>query len=492
MLMAASEQEFLRRVAGVPHHGIGLSVDVYQPDLFELVAALHARGLMPGYLEIFKAATAALAEVRRRLPSTLLAYHAEGLWVTQPDGLTRYPVEEEVTLAAEQLTTLGSHWANYEGASKQIAGYSFGTYLPPLFTRAAAEVTAENLAWVQSRLDHLCDDTDDRGPLVLLETPPLSYFGFGDVDMAEFFHRVTELAPCGLVLDVGHLWTMYRYSGAWRRSSLSAFLTDFLERFPLERVVHLHVAGLAVYDGTSADPPADPAPGTPPWWVDAHAAPIPEVLYDMLERIVSHPRLAQARGLALEVDNKAIPLIADEFDRFSARFHGWASEAATHARSARTPAEPRHRPQSGPLSFSADRQELLQQYDAYAKVVAGLADPAAAPLPRGWLEPGALDAYRRHYLRDEILHWGGELRDMFPETCKALDAAGIALEEFIAHWFRGPRYNAAPYDFFLLKVDRFLEFVVDRLPAAVVTAAREADELRQGYQAACEAVTSDR
>src|SRR5262245_9610272 len=114
--MAAIDREFLRRVPPIPHHGLGLSLDVYHPDLFALLTALEQHGVSFGYLEVFKASAQALTEVRRRLPGALLEYHAEGLWVTQPDFMSRYPVEVEVSAAAEQVRALGSWWANYEGA----------------------------------------------------------------------------------------------------------------------------------------------------------------------------------------------------------------------------------------------------------------------------------------------------------------------------------------------------------------------------------------
>ena len=484
--MTVVDQEFHQRAARIPHHGLGLSVDVYQPDLFEVVEALQRAGLAYGYLEIFKAATPALAEVRRRLQSTLLEYHAEGPWATQPDGLTQSPAEAEVITAAQHTQTLGSHWANFEGASKQIAGYSFGTYLPPLFTRAGAEVSAENIVWVQRRLDQLCDRQDRRGPLFLLETPPLTYFGFGDLDMAEFFHRVTEWAPCGLVLDVGHVWTVYRYSSEWRRRSLRDFVADFLDRFPLERVVHLHVAGLAVHDGISVAVPTPPVPEELPWWIDANGAAIPEILFDMLEQILSHPRLTQAKGIALEVDNKAIPQIVQEFEQFADRFRWWARSAPAQSQSGVSSQGSAQEPRSTEGVMTRDRHDLRRQYQAYARVVAGLADPASVQLPCRWLEPGALETYRQRYLRHEILHWGGELRDMFPGTCKDLDRAGIPLDLFVDYWFREPRRIEDPYDFFLLKLDRFVEFVGERLPHALGLATREATDLRQAYQAACE------
>jgi hypothetical protein len=78
-------QDFHRRLRPIAPQGLGLSVDVYSPDVFALVTGLRERGLRPGYLEVFKATTTALATVRQALPEMSLAYHGEGLWITQPD-----------------------------------------------------------------------------------------------------------------------------------------------------------------------------------------------------------------------------------------------------------------------------------------------------------------------------------------------------------------------------------------------------------------------
>ncbi len=49
------EQEFQRRAAHIPPHGVGLSVDIYAPDVFELVDALEAAGIQHYYLDVIKA-----------------------------------------------------------------------------------------------------------------------------------------------------------------------------------------------------------------------------------------------------------------------------------------------------------------------------------------------------------------------------------------------------------------------------------------------------
>ncbi len=484
--MTPVDQEYLRRVSRIPHHGLGLSVDVYQPDLFELLDALERQSLACGYLEIFKAAQPALATVRRRLPACLLEYHGEGIWVTQPDVKEAHHFEQELATAVAHLETLGCHWMNHECASKQMAGYAFGTYLPPLYTRASAEVTAEHIRLVQDHLDRRVSAPES--PLLLCEMPPLTYFAFGDLPIAEFFRLVADLTPCGMVLDIGHLWTVCRYSGEARRKGLNEFLTEFLEAFPLERVVQIHVAGLAEHE-------ADHRASDPARWIDAHGAPIPEILFDMLEQVLAHPKLQHLKGVALEVDNKAVPLIVQEFRRFTERFASWNGQSRP-AQGARQNGGPRafqaekHRaPVATDRGVQAEGPELLAQYDLYAQIVTGRMP--AGRLPTFGLEPGALETYSRVYLPHEILHWGGDLRDMFPETCRRLDRAGIPLESFARYWVRQPRRSPAPYDFFLFKLDRFVDFVREVLPEVIETAGREAAEMKNAYRTACDDVRDE-
>ncbi|WP_447979164.1 multinuclear nonheme iron-dependent oxidase [Candidatus Nitrospira bockiana] len=480
------EQEFHRRLSRIPALGLGLSVDVYTPDLLELARELEAHRIPYGYLEVFKASQAALRQVRNRLHGPL-AYHAEGLWLTQPHWERDYPVESEIQEAAEQLAILGSPWLNHECAAKQMAGYAFGTYLPPLFTRESADVAAMNASRLQRRLD----ETDCVGaggaPLVLLEIPPLTYFGLGDISVAAFFRRLIERTPCGLVLDLGHIWTHYRYSGAWRYQSSDAFLSEFLDAFPLERVVQVHVAGLAEQDreGDVAS-----AAGCPlPWWIDTHSAPIPGALWSMLAQVLAHPNLSALRGVALEVDTKSIALIAAELEHALASFGPWIEEVerASVASGAAPVAE--HEPVT--RVDEASLVSLDEHYAMFARCAAGRIERVPPALPSAWLDLEGLERYRRAYLPQEILTWGGDVREMFPETCRHLERQGVPVSSFAAFWFRTPRRADSGYDFFLLKLERFTEFAIEAHPAVKDIVEREAEYLRDGYRVASEAVTED-
>lgn len=474
--MIGLHQEFLRRAGQVTAHGLGLSVDVYQPDLFDLLSSLEKEAVACDYLEIFRATQPAAEAVRSRLAGCPLECHAEGLWVTQPDWLESYPAEAEMAAVAGQLRALGSQWMTHECAAKQMAGFSFGTYLPPLLTEAGVVATAANSLVLQERLDALAG-RDAAGPLLLLEMPPLTFFACGDLTVPAFFRRLADRSSCGLVLDIGHLWTVWRYAGSGLALSLMDFTEEFLDLFPLERVIQIHVAGLAWHETMDEDS------GRPPWWIDAHGAPIPPILFDLLEQVLAHPGLTNLKGLALEVDTKAVPLIVEELAqfrrRFAARFHDPAASWNRHAAEAGPPVPPVLPPAALPSV-----EALRSDYARYARMACGQS-VAAFPLS----DARGLRVYQTHYLPHEILHWGGDLRSLFPAACRDLDRAGVALADFVAFWFEAPRKATEPYDFFLLKLSRFVEFAAAADPAAGRTAAEEAEPLRAAYRSACDLET---
>jgi hypothetical protein len=479
-------RQFEERAASVPCHGFGLSVDLYTPDLDELVTAMVQRGLSAGYLEVFKASSAGLSALKHRSPESRFAYHGEGVWVTQPDWQANPTWREELETLAVHAQTLDAPWINIECASKQIAGFQFGTYLPPIYSKNSALVTAANVQVTQEFLDDWFAGIGELAPLFLLEVAPLTYFRCGDLPVPDFFRIITDRVPGGLVLDMGHLWTLYRYTGAWKRQSLEGYTQDFLDALPLERVVELHVAGLAV--SSSDDTETDwgqHRSGALPAWIDAHAAPIPPVLFDLLRQVLAHPRLRNLKGVALEVDTKTIPVILDEFAWFSRAFAERWPVQADYQRTA----EPRDRAalETGgePLLLPAHRQaRLAEQYRAYAEIVSGRAETGTTEVINADWWCGEIGRYRDQYLPNEILHWGGDLRDMFPETCRLLDRAQVPLEEFVTFWFREPRQPQTPYDFFLLKIERFVEFVGQRAPSASEMVSNEATALKAAYHSA--------
>jgi len=484
--MAWVEPEFLRRASWIPPHGLGLSVDVYSPNLFELVDVLSAHYLSFEYLEVFQVQEGALRTIKSHLPPTRWECHAEGLWVTQPDWRKGYPKQAAVQETAIHLKTLGCSWFNQECASKQMAGYAFGTYVPPLFTVASAEVTARNARGLQAEMDAWCAPVLDSPPLLLLETPPLTYFGMGDLAYAEFFRVLTNQAPCGLVLDIGHVWTVYRYTGGWRTQSPREFFAEFLEVFPLSRVIQIHLAGLARHpeDGNHHQHSSV----APPAWLDAHGAPIPDVLFDMLDLVLAHPGLTNLKGVAMEVDTKPIPLIVEEYRRFTNRY-GWWHPKPNHqgfGKSSVYLPEGVGEAKSAGFECSAG-ESLLSEYREYVQAIRG---PAANEMSAPNLyEDSEVDRYRHQYLPREIVEWGGDLQQMFPRTLGKLRARGIPVSKFVDFWFAQPRPNPERFDFFLMKIQRFLEFVEVEVPGIVDVANQEAGDLRRGYKWANQIMT---
>ena len=461
-------KEFAARIARIPVHGIGLSVDVFSPDLLELHQALESAGSPPEYLEIFKSPTRELARVHAALPGVPLAYHAEGLWLIDPAMRSATPWRQAVETIARHTEVIGAGWANHECAGKQIGGYSFGTYLSPLLADASAKAVAANAAWAQECLDEWCarKGRPRAVPLLLLELPPLTYFGFGDLPVSEFFAQIAERTSCGMVLDIGHLWTHWRYRERRRFRSPEAFAAEFLATFPLDRVVQIHLAGLGVHE-------KDESLNRLPYWIDRHDAPVPGVLFDLLRQVLGHPRLTALKGIALEVDTKAVPVIVEEFGRLLEEPACRESLRQASCRSASPPV--RTNDGAGPAL-----QGLAELYGVYARVASGqevLESSGIASLAEG-VDLEGLHRYVTCYLPHELLCWGGDLAQLFPAIWKSLEKRGVTATDFVRFWFRQSRPVADPYDFFYLKLERWVEFVGEVAPDLLEQAQSEAGILR--------------
>jgi uncharacterized protein len=190
--------------------------------------------------------------------------------------------------------------------------------------------------------------------------------------------------------------------------------------------------------------------------------------------VLAHPGLSSLKGIALEVDTKAIPLIVEEFGRLQQDFN----LPRCVGRSARKPTIRALRTTEGP------REGLCALYGTYARVLTGqesveksLLEPLSAQLDRE-----GLVQYIEEYLPNELLHWGGDLEELFPKICRALKDRGISHDDFIEFWFRGTSAAKEAYDFFYIKLERWIEFIRERAPDLWEEAARQAQALRKFHE----------
>jgi hypothetical protein len=133
------------------------------------------------------------------------------------------------------------------------------------------------------------------------------------------------------------------------------------------------------------------------------------------------------------------------------------------------------------VACNNDRVQLLADYAQYAQIVSGRQPPTGPNWKEVVADTVGLTRCIDEYLPHEILHWGGDITEMFPETSRRLNETGLSLGQFVTWWFHTSRPVDRPYDFFLLKIDRVVEFVSERAPSLLSLTRQEADALRSAY-----------
>lgn len=211
--------------------------------------------------------TPALADVQARVP---LVLHCASLSMAGfvPPSAATYDALDDV---ARQTATpwIGEHLAfiaaddiDDPGAPPTSLTYT----VCPQLSEASLERVAANVAAARERLG---------GVELILENSP-QYFDVpgSTMGMTDFVGAVATRCDVGLLLDLTHFLITCINTGVDPRAEIA--------RWPLERVVEVHVSGLSSQSGVA--------------W-DDHAMPAPPVVFDLLDIVL---RRVRPRALTVE------------------------------------------------------------------------------------------------------------------------------------------------------------------------------------------------
>lgn len=220
---------------------------------------------------------AQLTAIRERYP---LSLHGVGLSIGGAGRLDR-----------EHLRRLRGLIDRYqpEMFSEHLAWASHGEVflndlLPLPYTRRTLKCVADHIDEVQDALAR---------PMLLENPSTYLVFEESEIEETDFLREISERTGCGLLLDISNVFI----SAANHDTSPE----DYIERFPLERVGEIHLAGHEVAeDGTGK-----------PLLIDTHDRPVADAVWQLYARAI---RRAGARPTLIEwdADLPPWPVLAEE------------------------------------------------------------------------------------------------------------------------------------------------------------------------------------
>jgi uncharacterized protein (UPF0276 family) len=278
----------MNRNARLPWLGLGLSTNCSASDHPDPHALLDRFDYLeysaPIDFERALAEASLFPEMVRRRAEVPLLFHPVELNLYGPE----LEGEEKLAKLDEHLKRVGSPWVGNDVAwwhsrGRLWPGYQ---YVAPPFDRQGLEDCAAHAAHVQGALSV---------PL-LLENPAV-IARRGDLHVLDFMAELHARTGCMLLLDLGHLLSFQLTSDLAQETGLDGF--------PLDAVAELHIAGGMVASR-----------GARTVYFDAHAEPVREELFELLESIV--PRCPSLRAVTYEADGHPEAQAAANLDRLRA------------------------------------------------------------------------------------------------------------------------------------------------------------------------------
>ncbi|MCA8936339.1 MAG: DUF692 family protein [Planctomycetes bacterium] len=260
-----------KRVKAAAVMGVGLGIDIFdsQPD-FRVLIDKHRGGF--DFLEVYSRGDwehtdDLFAEIPDDVPRT---YHHEGLDPVGPKLCPDGPIEG----CAKNQRLLNPPWTVEELAVRHIDGKYTDFFFPAILNKQCVQATVANLKALEKRIP---------GPL-LPENAPYE-FAVGDMHLFDFMNEVAHGAECGLVLDLGHVWSYQLCVGKGDQPD------DRIESLDLSRIIEVHLAGARIeeYEGGRI-------------YRDLHGAgPIPEESMFLLRELL--PKLPNLKAITIEVED---------------------------------------------------------------------------------------------------------------------------------------------------------------------------------------------
>ena len=200
------------------------------------------------------------AEVQREIPVVLHCSSMSVAGFVVPSRATL----DAIALHATRTRTpwIGEHLAFISADSLADMGDSGPTELTytvcPQLSEETVDRVAANLRYLRTRFDV---------PIILENSPQYFAVPGSTMTMPAFVAQVARRCNVDLLLDLTHFLITTSNMGLDPLSSAC--------ELPLERVVEIHLSGMARQSGR--------------WW-DDHAAPVPEVVFDLLDDIADRVR----------------------------------------------------------------------------------------------------------------------------------------------------------------------------------------------------------